>query len=51
MIASCNFLDIGLFNSSNSFRMKKMPSADSNVVVRSAIFYVPNLTGSNDETR
>ena len=39
MIASCNFIDIGLFNSSNSFRMnEKITSADSNVDVRSPSF-------------
>ena len=39
IIASCNFLEIGLFNSSNSFRMnEKIPSVDSNVDVRLASF-------------
>ena len=51
MIASCNFLEIGLFNSSNSFWVnEKIPSGDSNIDVRSPCFSAPNLTGSNDET-
>ena len=52
MIALCNFLEIGLFNSSNSFRMNEnIPSADSNVDVRSPSFSDSNLTGSNEETK
>ena len=52
MIASCNFLEIGLFNSSNSFRMnEKIPPAGSNVDARPGSFSAPKFDRSNDEIR
>ena len=49
MIASCNYIEIVLFNRSNSFRINEnIPSADSNVDIRCCCLPTPMTLASGE---